>query len=83
MYRERRAIEGRGGQTLVMHLVCDRCGHQRPMVDRSLKDHRRVVAISKATSRMHARPVTDDVAADVVEFEARRRVPRRSGGGLA
>jgi hypothetical protein len=83
MYRERRALEGRGGQTLVMHLVCDRCGHQQPMVDRSLKDHRRVVAISTASARMQARPVTADVAGDVVEFEARRRAPRRSGGGLA
>jgi len=40
-YRERRKLHG----AQVMHFVCDWCGHATPAVDRTAREHRRVVKI--------------------------------------
>lgn len=53
MYRERRALRGSPSVTLVMHLVCDRCGFARPAVDRSDAEHRQATRVT-ASQRRHA-----------------------------
>lgn len=86
MYRERRPLAGATSArpSKVMHLVCDRCGHARPAVDRTAGEHRRVVAIGAAAGRLHPRRARSMTAAEVVNLDARRRqAPRRGGGGPA
>ena len=40
-YRERRTLHG----AQVMHFVCEQCGHATPAVDRTAREHRRVVKV--------------------------------------
>ena len=40
-YRERRKLHG----AQVMHFVCERCGHATPAVNRTAREHRRVVKV--------------------------------------
>jgi hypothetical protein len=40
-YRERRKLHG----AQVMHFVCERCGHATPAVQRTAREHRRVVKV--------------------------------------
>ena len=40
-YRERRKLHG----AQVMHFVCERCGHAAPAVERTAREHRRVVKV--------------------------------------
>lgn len=44
-YRERRRV---GKAEDVLHLVCIDCGHARPTVDRTERDHKKVVRQSAA-----------------------------------
>jgi hypothetical protein len=49
-YRERRPLHG----TQVLHLVCEDCGYAVPAVQRSAREHRRVVksgAVRVSTAR--------------------------------
>lgn len=46
MYRERRTV----GRVDVLHLVCSRCGHARPVMDRSEKEHRAATMLGAASS---------------------------------
>jgi hypothetical protein len=49
-YRERRPLHG----LQVLHLVCEDCGHAVPALERTAREHRRVVktgAVKVATAR--------------------------------
>ena len=63
-YRERRPLHG----TQVLHLVCEDCGHAVPAVQRTAREHRRVVragAVKVSTARRRQ-------PAGVVAIEASR-----------
>jgi hypothetical protein len=45
-YRERRKLHG----VMVMHFVCENCGHAVPAIDRTAKEHREVVKIGDHTN---------------------------------
>ena len=63
-YRERRKLHG----VSVMHFVCERCGHARPAVDRTAREHRRAVKVGDhLTARIVRQP------AQVVTLDARQR----------
>jgi len=51
-YRERRRLPG--SRIEVLHLVCARCGHAAPMVDRPLAAQRRVVEIGRTPNYTRA-----------------------------
>jgi hypothetical protein len=63
-YRERRKLHG----VQVMHFVCERCGHATPAVERSAREHRRVVKVGdRPTARVVRQP------GHVVTMEPRER----------
>jgi hypothetical protein len=64
-YRERRKLHG----VLVMHFVCERCGHATPAVERTAREHRRVVKVGDRPTARVVRPSSGQV----VSMEARPR----------
>ena len=64
-YRERRKLHG----VDVMHFVCERCGHATPVVERTARDHRRVVKVGDQPTARLVRPQHGQV----VEMETRQR----------
>lgn len=79
MYRERRRLPGT--KLEVLHLVCDRCGHAQPMVDRAVKDQKRVTSIGTAASRMRGRKASAGPG-ELVDINVRRRAGgARTGEG--
>ena len=64
-YRERRKLHG----VMVMHFVCERCGHATPAVERTAREHRRVVKIGDQPTSRVVRPQLGQVVA----MDARQR----------
>jgi hypothetical protein len=58
-YRERRPLHG----VQVMHFVCERCGYATPAVERSAREHRRVVKIGDHVTTRVLRPQHGSVVA--------------------
>lgn len=65
-YRERRRTAN--GVDGILHLVCEDCGFARPTMDRSAKDHKRVL---RATTRRPS--VQREAPAKVTPIAERRR----------
>lgn len=53
---ERRPLHG----VQILHFVCHTCGHAAPAMDRSAREHRRMVKAG-AVKRSHAQAVTSKV----------------------
>jgi hypothetical protein len=52
-YRERRKLHG----VLVMHFVCENCGHAVPAMERTAKEHREVVKVGdQSNTRLVRQP---------------------------
>lgn len=51
-YRERRKLHG----VMVMHFVCERCGHARPAMVRTAREHRQATTVSRASSARLLKP---------------------------
>jgi hypothetical protein len=66
-YRERRNLHG----VQVMHLVCERCGHATPAMQRTAREHRRTVQLGAAPSARVQR-----ASGHVVPIEGRPRRKR-------
>ena len=64
-YRERRKLHG----VMVMHFVCERCGHATPAVERTAREHRRAVKVGDQPTARVVRPQ----AGQVVAMDARRK----------
>jgi hypothetical protein len=64
-YRERRKLHG----VQVMHLVCERCGHATPVVERTAREHRRAVQAGDHVTARLVRPQHGQV----VTMDARQR----------
>jgi hypothetical protein len=64
-YRERRKLHG----VQVMHLVCERCGHATPVVDRTAREHRLAVKVADRPTARVVRPQHGQVVA----MDARHR----------
>lgn len=65
-YRERRDV---GNVKGVMHLVCERCGHAQPVVNRTNREHKHVV---KSTAAITKRQARREKPAKVEPIERRR-----------
>jgi hypothetical protein len=52
-----------------MHLVCERCGHATPVVERTARDHRRAVKVGDQPTARLVRPQHGQVVA----MDARQR----------
>ena len=63
-YRERRKLHG----ALVIHLVCERCGHAVPALQRTAREYRRATQVAE---RPNARVVRDK--ARVVAMKPRQK----------
>ena len=64
-YRERRRLHG----VMVMHFVCERCGHATPAVERTAREHRRAVKVGDQPTARIVRPQVGHVVA----METRRK----------
>ena len=73
LYRERRELYG----TLVLHWVCEDCGHAVPAIRRTPSEHQRVAAEGAIKPALVQRLPID--AADVVGIDSRRRARSRDG----
>ena len=63
-YRERRKLHG----VMVMHFVCENCGHAVPAMERTAREHREVVKVGdQANTRIVREP------GQVVEMNTRPR----------